>query len=161
MKTAGYWECRSEIIAARLPTPHKYELFTELFDVDKLDAIRDKYGVDLYRECYADVAREVMAAAINAQKEAREKMTYSEKIAEVKKAAVNCQITGGLLDRGYWYGENPYADHLIECALLCDLFPETVADPENFCNFRRSDYAILRLSKKAQREIGGTTHAEH
>jgi hypothetical protein len=161
MKTAGYWECRNEIIAARLPTPHKYEPFTELFDVDKLDAIRDKYGVDLYRECYTDVAREVMADAINAQKEAREKMTYSEKIAEVKKVAVNCQITGGLLDRGYWYGENPYADHLIECALLWDLFPETVADFENFCSFRRSDYAILRLSKKAKREIGGTTHAEH
>ena len=162
MKTAGYWECRNEISAARLPTPHKYEPFTELFDVDKLDAIRDKYGVDLYRECYADVAREViMAAARNAQKEAREKMTYFEKIVEVKKAAVNCQITGGLLDRGYWYGENPYADHLIECALLCDLFPETVADPEDFCNFRRSDYAVLRLSKKIQREIGGTPHAEH
>lgn len=161
MKTAGYWECRNEISAARLPTPHKYEPFTEFFDVDKLDAIRDKYGVDLYRECYADVTREVMAAARNAQKEAREKMTYSEKIAEVKKAAVNCQITGGLLDRGYWYGENPYADHLIECALLWDLFPETVAYFENFCSFRRSDYAILRLSKKIQREIGGTPHAEH
>lgn len=161
MKTAGYWECRNEISAARLPTPHKYEPFTELFDVAQLDAIRDKYGVDLYRECYADVTHEVMDTARNAQKEAREKMTYSEKIAEVKKAAVNCQITGGLLDRGYWYGENPYADQLIECALLCDLFPETVADPENLGNFRRSDYAILRLSKKIQREIGGTPHAEH
>lgn len=161
MKTAGYWECRNEIIAARLPTPHKYEPFTKLFDMDKIDAIRDKYGVDLYRKCLADVVCEVMAAAINAQKEARAEMTYSEKISEVKKAAVNCQITGGLLDRGYWYGENPYADQLIECALLCDLFPETVADPENFCSFRRSDYAILRLSKKVQREIGGTTHDEH
>ncbi len=162
MKTAGYWECRNEIIAARLPTSHKYEPFTELFNVDKLDAIRDKYGVDLYRECYADVAREViMAAARNAQKEAREKMTYSEKIAEVKKAAVNCIITGGLLDRGYWYGENPYADHLIECALLWDLFPETVADFESFCSFRRSDYSILWLSKKVQHEIGGATHVEH
>lgn len=63
MKTAGYWECRNEIIAARLPTPHKYEPFTELFNVDKLDAIRDKYGIDLYRECYADAAHEVMEAA--------------------------------------------------------------------------------------------------
>ncbi len=162
MKTAGYWECRNEISAARLPTPHKYESFTELFDVAQLDAIRDKYGVDLYRKCYADVAYEViMAAARNAQKEAREKMTYSEKIAEVKKAAVNCIITGGLLDRGYWYGENPYADHLIECALLWDLFPETVADFESFCSFHRSDYSILWLSKKVQREIGGTTHVEH
>ena len=161
MKTAGYWECRNEIIAARLPAPHKYEPFTKLFNVDKLDAIRDKYGVDLYRKCLADAVCEVMAAAINAQKEAHAEMTYSEKIAEVKKAAVNCQITGGLLDRGYWYGENPYADHLIECALLWDLFPETVVYFENFCSFRRSDYAILRLSKKVQREIGGTTHDEH
>lgn len=161
MKDAGYWECRNEIIAARLPTPHKYEPFTKLFDMYKIDAIRDKYGVDLYRECLADVVCEVMATAANAQKEARAKMTYSEKIAEVKKAAVNCQITGGLLDRGYWYGENPYADHLIECALLWDLFPETVVYFENFCSFRRSDYAILRLSKKVQREIGGTTHDEH
>lgn len=161
MKTAEYWACRNEISAARLPTPHKYEPFTELFDMYKIDAIRNKYSVDLYRKCLADVVCEVMAAAANAQKEAREKMTYSEKIAEVKKAAVNCQITGGLLDRGYWYGENPYADHLIECALLWDLFPETVVYFENFCSFRRSDYAILRLSKKVQREIGGTTHDEH
>lgn len=161
MKTAGYWECRNEISAARLPTPHKYEPFTELFNVDKLDAIRNKYGVDLYRKCLADVVCEVMAAAINAQKEAHAEMTYSEKIAEVKKAAVNCQITGGLLDRGYWYGENPYADHLIECALLWDLFPETVADFESFCSFRRSDYAILWLSKKVKREIGGAPHVEH
>ena len=129
--------------------------------MDKIDAICDKYGVDLYRKCLADVVCEVMAAAINAQKEAHAEMTYSEKIAEVKKAAVNCQITGGLLDRGYWYGENPYADNLIECALLCDLFPETVAGPESFCNFRRSDYSIIRLSKKVQPEIVGTTHDEH
>ena len=38
MKTAGYWPCRNEIIAAHLSTPHKYEPFTELFDVDQLDA---------------------------------------------------------------------------------------------------------------------------
>ena len=68
MKTAGYWACRSEIIAAQLAAPHRYEPFTELFDVDQLDAIRDKYCVDLYRECYADVAREAMAAARNAPK---------------------------------------------------------------------------------------------
>ena len=68
MKTAGYWECRNEISAARLPTPHKYEPFTELFDVAQLYAICDKYGIDLYRECYADVAREVMVAARNEQK---------------------------------------------------------------------------------------------
>lgn len=37
MKTAGYWPCRNEIINAHLSTPHKYEPFTELFDVDQLD----------------------------------------------------------------------------------------------------------------------------
>lgn len=63
MKTAGYWPCRNEIIAAHLSTPHKYEPFTELFDADQLDAIRDKYGADLYRECCADVGREIMAVA--------------------------------------------------------------------------------------------------
>ena len=63
MKTAGYWSCRNEIINAHLSTPHKYEPFTELFDVDQLDAIRDKYGVDLYRECYADALHEVTEAA--------------------------------------------------------------------------------------------------
>ncbi len=63
MKTARYWACRNEIIAAHLAAPHRYEPFTELFDVDQLDAIRDKYGVDLYRECYADAGREIMAVA--------------------------------------------------------------------------------------------------
>ena len=29
----------------------------------ELDAIRDKYGVDLYRECYADALHEVTEAA--------------------------------------------------------------------------------------------------
>ena len=38
-------------------------LGTELFDVSKLDAIRDKYGVDLYRECYADALHEVTEVA--------------------------------------------------------------------------------------------------
>ena len=31
--------------------------------MDQLDAIRDKYGVDLYRECYADALHEVTEAA--------------------------------------------------------------------------------------------------
>lgn len=55
MKTAGYWACRNEITNAQLPTPHKCEPFTELFDTEKLDEIHDKYGADLYKECYADV----------------------------------------------------------------------------------------------------------
>lgn len=63
MKTSGYWPCRNEIIAAHLSAPHKYEPFTELFDVEQLDAIRDKYGADLYRQCYADAQREVTKAA--------------------------------------------------------------------------------------------------
>ena len=60
MKPAGYWPCRNEIINAHLSTPHKYEPFTELFDTEKLDEIRDYYGADLYKECYADALHEVM-----------------------------------------------------------------------------------------------------
>lgn len=60
MKTAGYWPCRNEIINAHLSTPHKYEPFTELFDIEKLDEIRNKYGVDLYKECYTDALHEVI-----------------------------------------------------------------------------------------------------
>ena len=59
MKQPGYWPCRNEIITAHLDDPHKYEPFAEFFNVDQLDLIRDKYGVDLYRECYADALREV------------------------------------------------------------------------------------------------------
>lgn len=60
MKSAGYWPCRNEIINARLSAPHKYEPFTELFNAEQLDSIRDKYGVDLYLECYTDALDEVM-----------------------------------------------------------------------------------------------------
>lgn len=63
MKTAGYWACRNAIIAAHLAAPHRYEPFTELFNVDQLDAIRDKYGVDLYRECCAEAGHEIMVIA--------------------------------------------------------------------------------------------------
>ena len=63
MKSAGYWACRNEIVNAHLDTPHKYEPFTELFDTEKLDEIRDHYGVDLYKECYADALNEVMELA--------------------------------------------------------------------------------------------------
>lgn len=60
MKLNEYWLCRNEIVNAHLSIPHKYEPFTELFDVEKLDEIRNHYGADLYKECYADVLREVM-----------------------------------------------------------------------------------------------------
>ena len=62
MKQPGYWPCRNEIINAHLSTPHKYEPFTELFDIEKLDEIRAKYGADLYKMCYSDALHEVMEA---------------------------------------------------------------------------------------------------
>lgn len=60
MMPDGYWLCRNEIFSARLFISHKYEPFTELFDAEKLDEIRNHYGADLYKECYADALREVM-----------------------------------------------------------------------------------------------------
>ena len=69
-------------------------------------------------------------------------MTFPEKIAAVRRAAPRHHISGDNRPRGYWYGETPYADMLIENALMCDMFPEEVSDTENFCGFRRSDYAL-------------------
>lgn len=69
---------------------------------------------------------------------------YLEKIAAVKARAPRTHISGGELTRGYYYGENPFADMLIEGALMCDLFPEEVPDPENYHGFRRSAYSISR-----------------
>ena len=60
MKSAGYWPCRNEIIKAHLDAPHKYETCVELFDTEKLDAVRDHYVADLYKECYLDALDEVM-----------------------------------------------------------------------------------------------------
>lgn len=54
MKPAGYWPCYNEIITSALDTPRSYEPFTDYFKGEKLDEIRDHYGVDLYRECYFD-----------------------------------------------------------------------------------------------------------
>lgn len=54
MKPAGYENCYNAIMAAKLKQPHVYPSFTEFFDVDALDGIRDKYGVNLYRECLKD-----------------------------------------------------------------------------------------------------------
>ena len=65
MKPAGYWPCRNEIINAHLIAPHKYEPFTEFFDAEKLAEIRDKYGADLYKECYSDALREVTENALS------------------------------------------------------------------------------------------------
>lgn len=60
MKPAGYWPCYNEIIGALRDKPRWYQPFTEYFDVEKLDAIRDAYGADLYEGCHADA----LAAAI-------------------------------------------------------------------------------------------------
>lgn len=51
MNTSGYNACMGEILAARLAKPAGYGTFTVYFDRDKLDAICDKYGRDLYVEC--------------------------------------------------------------------------------------------------------------
>lgn len=68
------------------------------------------------------------------------KMTLTEKANAVKSAAQRTRyhISGGELTRGYWYGQNPYADMLIECALMYDMFPEEAT------TFRRSDYSLSR-----------------
>lgn len=49
MKSAGYWACHNEIIGALLPRWN--EPFMEYFDANKLAAIRDAYGDDLYEMC--------------------------------------------------------------------------------------------------------------
>ncbi len=71
-------------------------------------------------------------------------MTYQEKLAAVKARAPRTHISGGKLTRGYFYGENPHADMEIENALMCDMFPEEVPDPENYYGFHRSNYTISR-----------------
>lgn len=55
MKVFGYQNCYNAIIDCLLEKPHRYEAFTEYFDIEKLDKVREKYGVDLYRECYNTV----------------------------------------------------------------------------------------------------------
>nr|DAL36515.1 MAG TPA_asm: hypothetical protein [Caudoviricetes sp.] len=72
-------------------------------------------------------------------------MTFPEKITAVKQAAPAYRIEGSRLALGYRYGVNPYADMCIENALLCDLFPEEIPDPQNFHGFCRSDYLLTAL----------------
>ena len=71
-------------------------------------------------------------------------MNIFEKINAVKESAPRHHISGDNLIRGYWYGENPFADMLIENALFCDMFPEEVPDPQNFFGFCRSAYSLSR-----------------
>ena len=63
MKTAEYWTCRNESIRAHLATPCKYEPFSDLFDPEQLQAVRDSYTPDLFRACYFDALHEVSEAA--------------------------------------------------------------------------------------------------
>lgn len=72
-------------------------------------------------------------------------MSFQEKVdavKAVKRAAPRYHISGGDLPRGYYYGENPYADMLIENALYVDMFPEDVKDKRNFHGFCRQDYDL-------------------
>ena len=69
-------------------------------------------------------------------------MTYAEKVNAVKNAAPRHHISGGDLPRGYWYGQNPFADMLIECALMHDMFPEEATTYGTMSSFRRSDYCL-------------------
>jgi len=73
-------------------------------------------------------------------------MTIQEKYNAVKAKAPRHHISGGNLSRGYWYGENPHADTLIENALFCDMFPEEVPDKSNFHGFCRYDYDLSHAS---------------
>lgn len=54
MKPAGYWPCYNEIMGSLLDNPCLYQPFSEYFNIGKLDAIRDTYGAELYKECYTD-----------------------------------------------------------------------------------------------------------
>ena len=71
-------------------------------------------------------------------------MTRKEKIAAVRKAAPRHHISGDSLPHGYWYGDNPYTDMLIEIALYCDMFPDDVLNKRNYYGFDRTVYCISR-----------------
>lgn len=59
MKDPAFDACFNAIMAARLEAPIVYAPFTVYFDRQKLDNIRDYYGVDLFRACYAAAQKEV------------------------------------------------------------------------------------------------------
>lgn len=71
-------------------------------------------------------------------------MTRIEKIKAARDAAPGHCISGRNLPFVYLYGKNPYADMQIENAIFCDMFPEEVPDPNNFCGFCRADYSLSR-----------------
>lgn len=71
-------------------------------------------------------------------------MKYIEKVQAAQAASPGFSISGGELRKTYLYGENPFADMLIENALFCDMFPEEIADPNDSYGFNRSLYTIMR-----------------
>lgn len=71
-------------------------------------------------------------------------MTYKEKLDAVRKAAPRHHISGDGLPRGYWYGDSPYTDMLIENALYCDMFQEDVPNIRNYHGFDRTAYHLSR-----------------
>lgn len=86
--------------------------------------------------------RPLLAIVTRGRKE--DTMTHQEKINAVKRAAKRRHISGGELSAGYWYGENPYSDMLIENALYCDMFPEDIPDNRNYHGFNRTLYSLSR-----------------
>lgn len=81
--------------------------------------------------------------AVRVERDKNESMTFMEKVEAVKAKAPRYHISSNdLPGRGYWYGENPYADTLIENALFCDLFPEEVPDKRDFHGFCRYNYSL-------------------
>lgn len=56
-KSSGYVNCYKAIEGAILENPIVYQPFTVYFDRKQLDDIKDKYGADLFKECYTDVKK--------------------------------------------------------------------------------------------------------
>lgn len=71
-------------------------------------------------------------------------LSMQDKILIVKQMAERHHISGGELQRGHWYGQNAYADMLIENALFCDMYPDDVPNREDFHGFCRSNYFLSR-----------------
>lgn len=53
----GYEACFEALLAARFDNPTRFGPFTVYFDAMKLEAVRDKYGKDLYDLCRSDAIR--------------------------------------------------------------------------------------------------------
>ena len=79
-------------------------------------------------------------------------MSYYEKVKSVFGKVSCLHISGGELAREYFYGENPYADMLIENALFCDMYPEDVFDVNDFFGFCRSDYSLRQRFEQEGRK---------